>query len=594
MKTGEGRVLVVDDDKALRDIRSRALASHGRRVRCAAGGEEARREMREPFDVVLVDLVLPGESGIDLLHWIRRTSPSTEVIVITGHATVETAIRAIEYGAFDYIQKPFDLREISHTVSRAAEKNRLRAENERLIAELKESRGRLEESARGLEETVRRRTADLGAAREETEKKARQLAIINEISNALTSSLELEEVLRIVVREIKKLIQFDRLSIAMLNETRTHSRVYFMEPPMEGMQGAVFPLDGTGIRWVAGEKRPLIRGRLQGEASFAEDEFIHTTGMRSGIVVPLLYRGEVTGTLNLGSAAEAAYARGHEEILQQIGGQIAIALENARLYRELKRYSDTLEQRVDERTAALRRNLKELEEAQRNLVQSEKLAATSKLVAGVAHEIRNPLNSMSFATANIQRALTLGEISRVRELCGESIGILRSDIARLKDMVDKFMAFTKPAAITLEETDLNELAANVVRGVREMFAEAGIELREGYGDGMPRLRVERDAFHHTILNLLLNARDATPRGGHVAVRTRSDKDRVVVEVEDDGCGIPAEIRDKIFDIFFTTKAEGAGLGLSQVYRTVESHRGTIALAGGAGSGTVFTISLPRD
>ena len=70
--------------------------------------------------------------------------------------------------------------------------------------------------------------------------------------------------------------------------------------------------------------------------------------MRSGIVVPLLYRGEVTGTLNLGSAAEAAYARGHEEILQQIGGQIAIALENARLYRELKRYSDTLEQRVDE------------------------------------------------------------------------------------------------------------------------------------------------------------------------------------------------------------------------------------------------------
>jgi len=65
-------------------------------------------------------------------------------------------------------------------------------------------------------------------------------------------------------------------------------------------------------------------------------------------------------------------------------------------------------------------------------------------------------------------------------------------------------------------------------------------------------------------------------------------------VADNGCGIPAEIRDKIFDIFFTTKAEGAGLGLSQVYRTVESHRGTIALAGGAGSGTVFTISLPRD
>ena len=277
-----------------------------------------------------------------------------------------------------------------------------------------------------------------------------------------------------------------------------------------------------------------------------------------------------------------------------IAGQVAVAMENARLYRELKQYSDTLESRVAERTAELRKKLAALKEAQESLIRSEKIAATSKLIAGVAHEIRNPLNSMSFATANIGKALSMGDIGAARDLCGESISILKSDIVRLKEMVDKFMAFTRPVSVALEDTDLNELIRGVARGVRVLVEKGGIELRERYGEGIPALRIERVAFHNAILNLLLNARDATGPGGRIEVRTALRGGRVCVEVEDDGAGIPDEIKGKVFDIFFTTKPQGAGLGLSQVYRTVESHKGTISVRSEAGKGSAFLIELPRS
>lgn len=587
------RILVVDDDADIRSILVEYLGALGYAMRGASGAEEAKAELGRSYDLAIVDLVLRAESGVDLLCHIKEAYPRTEVIIITGHATVDSAIKALECGAFDYVRKPFELTELAHTVARAIEKIRLRDDNEKLIAEISESKGRLEELARSLEVKVDQRTHELIASREETERKARQLAIINEITNALSSSLDLNEVLRIVTREIRKLVQFDRASIAMIDDGHAFSKVYFMEPRSEERRGTVFPMDETGIKWVVREKKPLIRGNLQGEGAFAEDAFIRATGVRSGIVIPLVYRGEVTGTLNLGSVRENAYTKEHEEILRQIAGQIAVAMENARLYRELKQHSATLESRVAERTAELRKKLEELKEAQESLIQSEKLAATSKLIAGVAHEIKNPLNSMSFATANIGKALSMGDIDTARDLCGESISILKSDIVRLKEMVDKFMVFTKPALITLEETDLNELIGAVVRGVREVLLQAGVSIRERYGEGIPRLKLERNAFHNAILNLILNARDALKAGGHIEVRTALCGDTVCIEVQDDGTGIPVEIRDKVFDIFFTTKAQGAGLGLSQVYRTVESHKGTIALRSEVGKGTTFRIELPR-
>ncbi|MDP8247205.1 MAG: response regulator [Candidatus Tritonobacter lacicola] len=589
------RILVVDDEEDVRNIVARALKGKGYHVKGISLACDALEEIKDRYELAIVDIKLPDASGLELLAQIRRISPLTEVIIITGYATLESAITAIERGAFAYIRKPLQLGELYQTAKSAIEKQKLTAENQRLVAELRKINRRLENLNRTLEKRVEKRTGELRRSQEETEKKARQLAIINEITSAITSSLDLNEILSVVTEETKKIIRFDRASISLTDGSRMINKVYFLEPAgkKEPEEGLTYPLEGTGIEWVIKNRKPLIREDFDGGGEFVEDEYILTTEVKSGMVVPLIYRGEVIGTFNLGSKEKKAYREEHYQILKQIAGEIAIALENAELYRKLKTYSDKLEEKVAERTEALRSNIRELKEAQERLIQSEKLAATSKLIAGVAHEIKNPLNSMSFATANIEKMLNSGfDMRKTQDFCRESLSILRSDIGRLKEMVDRFMVFTRPDRIELEDADINDIIRQVVKGVEGELRQKGITIVEKYAKRIPVLKLEKAAFHRCILNLLLNSRDALERSGRIEIRSGLADNLVTVEVKDNGYGIPPEIRDKIFDIFFTTKAEGAGLGLSQVYRTVESHRGSITFQSEPGKGTTFIITLP--
>ncbi|MDD5555914.1 MAG: response regulator [bacterium] len=589
-----GRIMVVDDDPDVRNVLARYLTGEGWEV-VATDDAAAAADGAAGCDLLLLDIRMPGVDGIDLLGRCRQTAPATEVIIITGHASMETAIRALEYGAFDYLLKPLDLDLLCRTARRALEKKRLVDENRRLLEELTDSNRRLADLARTLERRVEERTRELAESKEAAERGARRLATINEITRAVTSSLDLREVLRIVASETGKIIRFDRASITLTDGLRSVNKVYFLKPAPEGEpeDGAPFPIGGTGIERVIRTGEPLIRDGLDTAAVFPEDEFIRATGMRSGIVLPLISRGVPIGTFNLGSAEAGAYGAEDGAVLRQIAGQIAIAIENADLYRRLRQYSDSLESMVARRTEDLQRSIAELRAAQDRLVQSEKLAATSKLIAGVAHEIKNPLNSMAFATANIEKALSSPlDRKKALALCRENLSILRSDIARLGEMVNAFMSFTKPVRVQREAADPNEIVREVVRRLGPELAAKRIGLDERYDPAVPRLMLERDPFHRALLNLLLNARDAAPRGGAIRLSTRRAGGRVEIEVADDGCGIPPEIRDRVFDIFFTTKAEGAGLGLAQVYRTVESHGGTITFRSEVGGGTTFLISLP--
>ena len=594
------RILVVDDMPEIQRVLDLALRSEGYRVKTVGTGKDAWSEIdgagpEKAYHLALVDIKLPDINGLDLVERIRQSFPQTEVILMTGHASVETAVKAIKLGAFAYLSKPIQMEELYQIVRRALERQRLTIENRRLLTELKESNKSLEELNRTLEKRVQDRTAELTESRKEIQIKARELAIINEITNAIASSLDLKKILGLAVREAKKLVAFDRASISLAWGSDTINEVYFLEPGdgRETETGHTYPIKGTGIEWVIKNNRALIRGDLSRKDEFIEDEFIKKTGAQSGIVVPLVRRGQVIGTLNLGSLQPHAYNKSHEIILRQIAGQLAVAIDNANLYRRMEAYSKNLEIEVARRTASLEQSLQDLKEAQEKLVQSEKLAATAKLIAGVAHEIKNPLNSMSFSTANIETICdTSTDIVQARELARESISILRSDIIRLKNMVDRFMSFARPGRHQREEVDLNAVIRQVVRGLRVELEEKRIQLSEKYAENLPPVKLEKDEFHRSILNLLLNALEAVKPGGHIGIRTASGPGYVSLEVTDDGCGIPPEIRDKIFDIFFTTKAKGSGLGLSQVFRTVESHRGSITFESSEGNGSVFRLQIP--
>ena len=249
--------------------------------------------------------------------------------------------------------------------------------------------------------------------------------------------------------------------------------------------------------------------------------------------------------------------------------------------------------KVAERTEALRKNLRELKAAQEKLIQSEKLAATSKLIAGVAHEIKNPLNSMSFSVANLEKIMEdARDLPSARRIGSESLDILKSDIKRLKNLVDRFMAFARPVLPHLEKVDINQLLTEVITRLQSQLKHKKIKLEISKGKDIPQLKLEKDELHRAFLNLLLNSLEAVPVGGEVSIKTSRDPESVLVTIKDNGAGIPPEARDKIFDIFFTTKATGSGLGLSQVYRAVESHKGKIDFQSQPGKGTEFQIRIP--
>ncbi len=418
---------------------------------------------------------------------------------------------------------------------------------------------------------------------------------IHEITNAITSYLDLKKILEVVFRESKKIIHYDLASIDLMDDTGKIHIVYFLEPKRRGQVrlGKPFPIEGTGINWVMENKRPLIRSDFSGKIRYREDLYIKNTGVLSGIVMPLIYRGKVIGTFNLGSKEKNSYSLKHARILKIIAGHIAIALENARIYGTLQDHTKNLEEKVAARTQELEDTIENLKSAQKKLIQTEKLAATSKLVAGVAHEVKNPLSAISFAGAIIETALKTGsDLNAVRESCRDWISIQKDEVERLKNLVDRFLEFGRPSSEIYEKTDINGAIRQALRSLKWEIEDKQIQLIEDYSESIPEISIEKDEFHRAIVNIMINSIQASNSRGIIEVKTYRDSGHIFIEIQDNGCGISPDIQDRVFDIFFTTKDQGSGIGLSQVFRTVESHNGNISISSEVDKGTRMQVKLP--
>jgi two-component system sensor kinase FixL len=239
---------------------------------------------------------------------------------------------------------------------------------------------------------------------------------------------------------------------------------------------------------------------------------------------------------------------------------------------------------------------KELEAARLQLARSEKLTAVGQLVSGVAHEVRTPLTYL-----NTNLHLLHGRLERIRAKLpesqqGELDGVRErmADVLEAADRIDRLVEdlrrYSKLKAGAQKEGPLQE----AVREAVSLFAAThrpDVEVRADL-EAPPAIRMDRVQIQQIVLNLLQNAAEAMPTGGTILVQTRAQAGRALLVVEDEGRGIPPEIRDRVFDPFFTTKTEGTGLGLSIVKRLVEEHRGAIRIEAAAPRGTRFEIVFP--
>lgn len=250
-----------------------------------------------------------------------------------------------------------------------------------------------------------------------------------------------------------------------------------------------------------------------------------------------------------------------------------------------------LERQVTERTLTLENALADLLRTQAQLVQSEKLKAVGQLAAGVAHEINNPLGIiLGFAQALAAERVLPDSMTL-------PIKSIEREVLRCRDLVRDLLAYSRQGRAAMERFDLNEAVAGVL-GIIEADARLkSIKIVREMGSLEP-VWGEKNHLQQVVVNLCGNAIDALPKGGAIIVRTRRASSEggagTILEVQDDGIGIPEEIQGKIFDPFFTTKevGKGTGLGLSLAYETMRRHGGMISLESEVGRGSTFAVHLP--
>jgi len=314
---------------------------------------------------------------------------------------------------------------------------------------------------------------------------------------------------------------------------------------------------------------------------------------------------EVVGKMNIRNVYEAGVAKGVMEKLRSpdyggVGKLTSIPIFHRRKDGELIEGDLSASIIYDEEGKEiasigifkdLRERLKierELREMQQALLQSEKLAAMGRLTSQIAHELNNPIYGI-MNTLELLKTEIPPESKRRRIL-----ELSLSETQRLAEMLRNMLSFSKPEEEKRRPVKINELVEGILLVMEKQMRESNIKVETYFDEALPEVMASTNQMRQVMLNLLKNAKEAMPKGGSLTVRTSREDRKVMVVIQDTGVGIPEEIRDKIFDAFFTTKqkVKGVGLGLSVCYGIIKDHGGEIRVESEVDKGTAFTILLP--
>jgi signal transduction histidine kinase len=230
-------------------------------------------------------------------------------------------------------------------------------------------------------------------------------------------------------------------------------------------------------------------------------------------------------------------------------------------------------------------------EAQRKLGHelqtADRLAALSRVSGGVAHEVKNPLNAILLHVEVAKAKLTRGDTDVIPQM-----EIISNEILRLDRVVKTFLDFTRPVELKLETVPVRRLLDEVLELARPQAEASKIRLSVSQDTDGVGVRIDRDLLKQAMLNIVVNAMQAMPEGGELRFDSIAGEEFAEIRISDTGVGIPPELRDKIFRLYFTTKKEGSGIGLAMTFRIVQLHDGTIDFTSEPGKGTTFSIRLP--
>jgi two-component system NtrC family sensor kinase len=321
--------------------------------------------------------------------------------------------------------------------------------------------------------------------------------------------------------------------------------------------------------------------------------------IRAVLLVPLISKDRLIGMIGLGQKKSGQlFVQEDMELLSTIANQSVTAIDNARMYEALEKMNLELEKKVEQRTADLCEALAEKERTQKQLIQSESLAAIGQLVAGTAHELNNPLASASSLTQTSVESIRQWDVAEeARSDVEDDLLFSLKELRRAGAIVKSLLGLSRQTQTYVEPVRINAALDDALRVLYNQYKHLRVAVDKEYDDSLPDVQGNFANLGQVFINVIKNAIQALPEGkGRVTLKTRyqKDSDCVIVEIGDTGSGISGAHLKDIFKPFYTTKevGQGTGLGLYISHEIVNRHGGTIHVRSETDRGTVVTIELP--
>ncbi len=561
--SGEKVLLVDDREDNLQFLTEYVLGPEGYSYIIAKDGLSAlQKALSEKPDLIIMDIRMPGMSGLEVLQSLNERGVRIPVILMTFHGSEETAVQAFRLGAKDYVIKPFEMDEMHRAIDHALSESRLRHEKDQLGEVLLRSNQQL------------------------TRRIKEQNALFG-IGKSVTSLLDLEKVLNRIVEAAVYLTGAEEGTLLLVDEQT--GELYMRAARNLGDRYARgFRLkveDSIAGQVVKTGKPVLAQVENGGEALKIKTGYL----VRSLLNVPLKAADRVIGVLSVDNRVSSRpFSKNDQYLLSALADWATIAIENARVVGSLEeardkiaKWNEELEHKVIERT-------RELKMAQDQLVQSEKLASIGQLASGVAHEINNPIGViLGFAQVLCKRVKDDDPLYK-------PLQSIEREALRCKAIVHNLLDFARRTTPSLQPLDVNRVLETTCELVNHQLTGQGTTLVKAYDPGLPTIMGDANQLQQVFTNLIMNAHQAMHDGGELRITTRQLGDEVHVLFADTGAGISRDNLKRIFDPFFTTKevGQGTGLGLSVSYGIIQNHGGTIEVESKSGVGSVFVVRLP--
>ncbi len=497
------KILIVDDEEIIVRLLSMSLKSDGYDTVSAYSGEQGLEvfKSRNP-DLVITDIKMPGMDGLELLKTIKEINPDKEVIIVTGHGDIDSTIKALQYGASDFINKPVRDETLAIALKRAKEKILIRE--------------KLEEYTNNLEQKV-------AAATE----------------------------------EIRRTSNFQRLLIKSSND-------------------AIVAFDQDWKAVVFNSSAAKISGRSPRD-------------VLGKMTIEDLYSPEMVKTFK-----DLAKEDSNQQIMpwkedifvNKDGRHIPVRFSFNALYEDGEFMG----------VVYFYQDLTEIKRLEKELIQSERLAAVGQTVSGLAHYVKNILIGLKGGSYVVDVGLEKDD----REKFKTGWQTIKKNIKRVSDLTQDLLTYSKNRKPEIVPCSPNEIVLELVELIKDFARSNDIAVHHRLDPGLGDIMADPQTIHRSLLNLIDNAIDAcledenTDKKHEVKITTYTDENKwVCFKVADNGCGMEAHIQERLFDPMFSSKGgKGTGLGLLVTSTLVEEHNGKIIVDTSFGRGSEFIIKLP--